>query len=350
MLDNSRDEPAGAGGTGALAQNILYFARALREAGLPVGPGGGARRARRGRGGRLRRRGDFRADAARRLRQEARTHAAVRPGVRDLLEAQGLHRKAHRDDVAAGAARQAEDAKGRGGRDPRRRRAVQAGRRTKPRRRRRSISMRASPCRPRKSCAQGFRADERGGNRARAKALIARLALPQERRPHAPLRRRMRAGRRIDPRRSFRRSLRGGGAMIDLTFRAPVERAAAGGRAVDISGSMSEYTRLFLHFLHALGETRRVTTFLFGTRLTNVTRALQRARSRRGAAALRGRGRRLVGRHAHRRVAEALQSRMVAPRARAGGDRAVVHRRAGARRRRDARGRRWSGCTSPAGG
>ena len=39
MLDNSRDEPAGAGGTGALAQNILYFARALREAGLPVGPG-----------------------------------------------------------------------------------------------------------------------------------------------------------------------------------------------------------------------------------------------------------------------------------------------------------------------
>jgi uncharacterized protein with von Willebrand factor type A (vWA) domain len=43
----------------------------------------------------------------------------------------------------------------------------------------------------------------------------------------------------------------------------------------DISGSMSEYTRLFLHFLHALGETRRVSTFLFGTRLTNVTRAMR---------------------------------------------------------------------------
>ena len=38
---------------------------------------------------------------------------------------------------------------------------------------------------------------------------------------------------------------------------------------------MSEYTRLFLHFLHALGETRRVSTFLFGTRLTNVTRAMR---------------------------------------------------------------------------
>jgi uncharacterized protein with von Willebrand factor type A (vWA) domain len=38
---------------------------------------------------------------------------------------------------------------------------------------------------------------------------------------------------------------------------------------------MNEYTRLFLHFLHALSETRRVSTFLFGTRLTNVTRAMR---------------------------------------------------------------------------
>ena len=44
----------------------------------------------------------------------------------------------------------------------------------------------------------------------------------------------------------------------------------------DISGSMSDYTRVFLHFLHALGEERgRVHTFLFGTRLTNVTRSLR---------------------------------------------------------------------------
>ncbi|MBO0758018.1 MAG: VWA domain-containing protein, partial [Bradyrhizobiaceae bacterium] len=45
---------------------------------------------------------------------------------------------------------------------------------------------------------------------------------------------------------------------------------------LDISGSMSEYTRLFLHFLHAVTDARkRVHTFLFGTRLTNVTRALK---------------------------------------------------------------------------
>ena len=45
---------------------------------------------------------------------------------------------------------------------------------------------------------------------------------------------------------------------------------------LDISGSMSQYTRVFLHFLHALTDVRkRVSTFLFGTRLTNVTRALK---------------------------------------------------------------------------
>jgi uncharacterized protein with von Willebrand factor type A (vWA) domain len=45
---------------------------------------------------------------------------------------------------------------------------------------------------------------------------------------------------------------------------------------LDISGSMSQYTRLFLHFLHAITDARkRVSTFLFGTRLTNVTRALK---------------------------------------------------------------------------
>ena len=45
---------------------------------------------------------------------------------------------------------------------------------------------------------------------------------------------------------------------------------------LDISGSMSQYTRLFLHFLHSITDARkRVSTFLFGTRLTNVTRALK---------------------------------------------------------------------------
>jgi uncharacterized protein len=79
---------------------------------------------------------------------------------------------------------------------------------------------------------------------------------------------------RVDVRRTFRRSLQPGGA-IDLKFRRPSERPPPVVALCDISGSMSEYTRLFLHFLHALGETRRVSTFLFGTRLTNVTRAMR---------------------------------------------------------------------------
>jgi uncharacterized protein with von Willebrand factor type A (vWA) domain len=109
---------------------------------------------------------------------------------------------------------------------------------------------------------------------ARARALISRLVLPDDavktRRHFASAH-----GRRVDPRRSFRRTLRGGGAIIDLAFRAPTLRHPPIVALCDISGSMSDYTRVFLHFLHALGERRRVTTFLFGTRLTNVTRALR---------------------------------------------------------------------------
>jgi hypothetical protein len=109
---------------------------------------------------------------------------------------------------------------------------------------------------------------------AQAKALIARFVLPEDRTPtrrFAPNGR----GARIDPRRSFRRSLRGGGAGIDLTFRSAVDRRPPIVALCDISGSMAEYTRLFLHFLHAVGESRRTTTFLFGTRLTNATRSLR---------------------------------------------------------------------------
>ena len=106
-----------------------------------------------------------------------------------------------------------------------------------------------------------------------ARKAIKRLVMPVDRRRtrrFAPGGRRV----RIDARRSFRRSLQPGG-VIDLEFRSPVERPPPVVALCDISGSMNEYTRLFLHFLHALGETRRVSTFLFGTRLTDVTRAMR---------------------------------------------------------------------------
>jgi len=106
-----------------------------------------------------------------------------------------------------------------------------------------------------------------------ARNLIRALVMPDDRRRtrrFAPSSQRV----RIDARRSFRRSLQPGGP-IDLKFRDAVERPPPVVALCDISGSMSEYTRLFLHFLHALGDTRRVSTFLFGTRLTNVTRAMR---------------------------------------------------------------------------
>ena len=70
--------------------------------------------------------------------------------------------------------------------------------------------------------------------------------------------------------------LRTGGEIIDIRKLGRIDKPAPIVALLDISGSMSEYTRLFLHFLHAITDARkRVSVFLFGTRLTNVTRALR---------------------------------------------------------------------------
>src|ERR1700733_508345 len=83
-------------------------------------------------------------------------------------------------------------------------------------------------------------------------------------------------GHLIDMRRTLRSSLKGGGDFIDLKFIGPKTKPPPIVALLDISGSMSQYSRIFLHFLHALTDARkRVHTFLFGTRLTNVTRALR---------------------------------------------------------------------------
>jgi uncharacterized protein with von Willebrand factor type A (vWA) domain len=84
------------------------------------------------------------------------------------------------------------------------------------------------------------------------------------------------AGDRIDMRRTLRQSLRSGGHMIDLARRANKIRQRPLVVLCDISGSCSSYSRMFLHFLHGLVNDRTdVTVFLFGTRLTNITRELQ---------------------------------------------------------------------------
>ena len=110
---------------------------------------------------------------------------------------------------------------------------------------------------------------------AAAKEAMKRLVLPLAEvrtRRLAPHRR----GHLIDIRRTLRASMKGGGDFIDLRFIGPKTKPPPIVALLDISGSMSQYSRVFLHFLHALTDARkRVSTFLFGTRLTNVTRALR---------------------------------------------------------------------------
>ena len=83
-------------------------------------------------------------------------------------------------------------------------------------------------------------------------------------------------GRRIDLRRTLRQSLRGGGAAIDIARKERRKRHPPLVILCDISGSMSRYSRMLLLFMHAITNDRdRVYSFLFGTRLTNVTRQLR---------------------------------------------------------------------------
>jgi uncharacterized protein with von Willebrand factor type A (vWA) domain len=82
-------------------------------------------------------------------------------------------------------------------------------------------------------------------------------------------------GQRFDLRRSIRLMLRNNGQLIEL---AKMRRRLRPPNLVlicDISGSMSRYSRVFLHFAHALSSRgQTVHSFLFGTRLTNISHRL----------------------------------------------------------------------------
>ncbi|AZL60972.1 VWA domain-containing protein [Tabrizicola piscis] len=115
---------------------------------------------------------------------------------------------------------------------------------------------------------------------AEAKRMLARLSLPVK-----PLvTRRSRAatqGAAIDLRRTLRQSLRHGGEITSLARKAPVTRWPNLIVLCDISGSMADYSRMVLHFVHAVANRKgqgwaKVHAFTFGTRLTNITRHLAR--------------------------------------------------------------------------
>ncbi|HEV7266733.1 MAG TPA: VWA domain-containing protein [Falsiroseomonas sp.] len=108
-----------------------------------------------------------------------------------------------------------------------------------------------------------------------AKEEIRKLVLPLDARPT----RRFRAshmGTLADLRLTVRDSLRTGGEILDISRRRRITRTPPLVVLCDISGSMSRYAQILLHFIHAVTNDRdRVHSFLFGTRLTNVTRQLK---------------------------------------------------------------------------
>ncbi|RED50970.1 vWA domain-containing protein [Aestuariispira insulae] len=111
---------------------------------------------------------------------------------------------------------------------------------------------------------------------ASVRAVMKRLALPMK--PYQTRRFQAHAnGRKVDMRNSMRASARRGGEGIWLKYRR--QRTVKPPLVVlcDISGSMDRYARTILFYLHALSNDRdRVHTFLFGTRLTNISRHLRR--------------------------------------------------------------------------
>ena len=109
----------------------------------------------------------------------------------------------------------------------------------------------------------------------KAKKVIAQmnLSIPQVKR------RRFKSSslrRKIDLRQSLKGANKFCGEYIPLRYKSRKDKNPPIIAICDVSGSMSRYSRMLLHFMHVLTTLRNdVHTFLFGTRLTNVTRFLR---------------------------------------------------------------------------
>ncbi|MFD0908447.1 vWA domain-containing protein [Ruegeria arenilitoris] len=113
---------------------------------------------------------------------------------------------------------------------------------------------------------------------AQAKRILARLQLPVD--PIASRRgQASHLGQRIDRARTLRAAMRQGGELRQIALVKPKPRWPNLIALCDISGSMSQYSRIILHFLHTVSNAKgagwaKVHAFTFGTRLTNITRHL----------------------------------------------------------------------------
>lgn len=255
--------------SGALPGQVVRFARALRRAGIPVGPAAVVDALRAVEIAGLDRRDDFYWALHAILVTRRDQHAVFdevfrlfwRPPLREQLPvrdadaAEGMRQQAAAQRRAAEAV--FEDL-GKGELPPRPDIEIDA-----------RMSASENEALKRRDFAQMTAAEI-----AEAARQIERLVMPDER----VATRRMQPSPppgRIDARRTLRMSLRTGGDLILLRHRRRQRHRPPIVVLCDISGSMSAYTRVLLHFFHALGRERKVTTFLFGTRLTNVTRHLR---------------------------------------------------------------------------
>lgn len=255
--------------SGALPDQVVKFARALRRAGIPVGPAAVVDALRAVEVTGIDRRDDFYWALHAILVTRRDQHVVFdevfrmfwRPPLRDQMPV-------HDADAAEGMRKQAAA----------QRRAAEAvfedlGKGELPPRPDIEIDARLSASENEALKRRDF-AQMTAAEIAEAARQVERMIMPDER----VATRRMRPSPppgRIDARQTLRASLRTGGDLIMLRHRRRQQHRPPIVVLCDISGSMSAYTRILLHFFHALGRERKVTTFLFGTRLSNVTRQLR---------------------------------------------------------------------------
>ncbi len=259
--------------TGLLPANLMHFARLLRRAGLPVGP----------------------SDMLAAQQALALVDISSRAQVRTALRATMIHRHEHadlfdqaflmfwRDPEAAksAAAMQLLD-----GRPQKPERAPPGGRRLAeamqtpqekrrpPEEERQEIEATFTVSERERLQTMDFEAMSADEINA-AKREIQKLTLPLDER-RTRRRRPDPSGPHVDLRATIRNSLRTGGEILDIAATRKTTRPPPLVVLCDISGSMNRYAQILLHFLHAVANDRdRVSTFLFGTRLSNITRQLR---------------------------------------------------------------------------
>jgi uncharacterized protein with von Willebrand factor type A (vWA) domain len=259
--------------TGTLATNVMHFARLLRRTGLPVGP----------------------AETVAAAQSLEYIDISQRHAVQAALRAVMVHRHEHKDlfdqafalfwrnpdagkfaaILAAMDGKQAPDDEKA---PPGSRRLAEAMAAAKERPPRddapQTIDATLTVSEREKLAEMDFEAMS-AADIARAKSEITKLRLPLDERrtrrwrPSA-------AGSRTDLPATIRASLRTGGEIFALSRTRRIVKPPPLVVLCDISGSMARYAQILLHFIHSVANDRdQVSVFLFGTKLSNVTRQLK---------------------------------------------------------------------------